>query len=143
VIPKAVTKRIISNVKQVALGQSIDLETSRQRMIEYFNKLGVTKEQLFFYLNITKLEEIDIQMVFELRATANAIKEGTTSVQETFVQPMLEAKKREEGMKQATEAQKKAEEALAKATGTDTATGELFDTTSESTSKKTKSTTKK
>ena len=30
VIPKAVTKRVISEVKRVALGQSIDLETSRQ-----------------------------------------------------------------------------------------------------------------
>ena len=36
VIPKAVTKRIINEVKQVALGQSIDLEQSRQNVIQYF-----------------------------------------------------------------------------------------------------------
>lgn len=43
VIPKAVTKRIINNVKKVALGQSIDLETSRQNVIQYFAKLGVRR----------------------------------------------------------------------------------------------------
>ena len=93
VIPKAVTKRIINEVKQVALGQSIDLETSRQNIIGYFGKLGVSQQQLFDYLGISKVEEIDKQRVFELRATANAIKEGTTTVQEAFVHPAIEAKK--------------------------------------------------
>lgn len=130
VIPKAVTKRIINEVKQVALGQSIDLETSRQNIIQYFNKLGVSQHQLFDYLGIKKLEEIDKQAVFELRATANAIKEGTTTVQETFVRPAVEAKKQAEGVKSAVTAQAKATAAIAQATGeahvgVDTETGEI------------------
>ncbi len=130
VIPKAVTKRIINEVKQVALGQSIDLETSRQNIIQYFSKLGVSQQQLFDYLGIKKLEEIDKQAVFELRATANAIKEGTTTVQETFVRPAVEAKKQAEGVKAAVTAQAKATAAIAQATGeapvgVDTETGEI------------------
>ena len=82
VIPKAVTKRIINDVKQVALGQSIDLEQSRQNVIQYFAKLGVKQEQLFLYLGVKSAQEIDKQKIFELRATANAIKEGTTTVEE-------------------------------------------------------------
>jgi len=117
VIPKAVTKRIINEVKQVALGQSIDLETSRQNIIQYFAKLGVSQQQLFDYLGIKKLEEIDKQSVFELRATANAIKEGTTTVQETFVRPAVEAKKQAEGVAAAASAQAKATAAIAQATG--------------------------
>lgn len=123
VIPKAVTKRIINEVKQVALGQSIDLETSRQNIIQYFAKLGVTQQQLFDYLGIKKLEEIDKQAVFELRATANAIKEGTTTVQETFIRPAVEAKKQAEGVAAASSAQAKATAAIAQATGEPIPTG--------------------
>lgn len=108
VVPKAVTKRVIADVKQVALGQSLDLETSRQNMIQYFSKLGVTEELLLEYLGLKKREEIDKEAVFELRATANAIKEGTTTVEESFMKPIQEKR-------QAAEAKKKAEEAKEKA----------------------------
>lgn len=117
VIPKAVTKRIINEVRKVALGQSIDLETSRQNIIAYFGKMGVTQQQILDHLGIKDLKEIDQQAVFELRGTANAIKEGTTTVQETFVRPAAEAKKQAEGEKAAKSAQDKAAAAIAQATG--------------------------
>ena len=118
VIPKAVTKRVINEVKKVALGQSIDLEQSRQNVIQYFAKLGVKQEQLFLYLGVNSVQEIDKQKIFELRATANAIKEGTTTVQETFIKPALEAKAQEEADKKTATAQEKAAAAIAQATGT-------------------------
>lgn len=118
VIPKAVTKKIINEVKEVALGQSIDLETSRQNVLAYFKKLGVTQEQVFLYLGVKSLDQIDKQMIFELRATATAIKEGTTTVQETFINPEKEAKAQEAASKRATTAQDKAAAAIAQATGT-------------------------
>lgn len=108
IVPKAVTKRVIADVKQVALGQSLDLETSRQNMIQYFAKLGVSEELLLEYLGLKKREEIDKEAVFELRATANAIKEGTTTVEESFMKPIQEKR-------QAAEAKKKSEEAKEKA----------------------------
>lgn len=116
VVPKAVTKNIVNNVKAVALGQSIDLETSRQNIIQYFAKLGVTEEQLFDYLGIKALNDIDTEMVFELRATANAIKEGTTTVQETFVKPMEEKKAAAEAKAKSEAAKKRAEQAIERAT---------------------------
>lgn len=108
VVPKSVTKRVIADVKQVAMGQALDLETSRQRMVDYFSKLGVTEELLLEYLELKKREEIDKERVFELRALANAIKEGTTTVQEAFMQPVEERR-------QAAAAKAKAEEMRAKA----------------------------
>lgn len=108
VVPKAVTKRVIAEVKQEAMGQALDLETSRQRMVDYFGKLGVTEELLLEYLEIKKREEIDKEQVFELRALANAIKEGTTTVQEAFMQPVEERR-------QAAAARQKAQEAREKA----------------------------
>lgn len=116
VVPKAVTKNIVNNVKAVALGQSIDLETSRQNIIQYFAKLGVTEEQLFDYLGIKALNDIDTEMVFELRATANAIKEGTTTVQETFVKPMEEKKAAAEAKAKSEAAKKRAEAAIERST---------------------------
>ncbi len=117
VIPKAVTKKIVNEVKKVALGKSLDLETSRQKMIEYFGKLGVDQEHLFAYLGIDSISKIDKEMVFELRATANAIKEGTTTVNETFIKPFIEAKQQQAADKQAKTAEDKAAAAMAKALG--------------------------
>lgn len=115
VVPKAVVKKVIAEARQVALGQSIDLETSRQNMIQYFAKLGVTEAQLLEYLEIKKPEEIDKEKVFQLRATANAIKEGTTTIAESFLQP-IEAKRQEaKAKKKAEEAKMKAEEMAARA----------------------------
>ena len=141
VIPKAVTKRVINEVKKVALGQSIDLEQSRQNVIQYFAKLGVKQEQLFLYLGVNSVQEIDKQKIFELRATANAIKEGTTSVEECFVKPALEAKAQAEADKKTATAQEKAAAAIAQATGTapvpaniDPETGEIKEDKSKKTS---------
>lgn len=130
VIPKAVTKRIINEVKQVALGQSIDLEQSRQNVLAYFGKLGVSHEHIFQYLGIKTIEQIDKQMIFELRATRNAIEEGTTTVQETFIKPANEAKAQQEADKKTETAADKAAAALAQATGAvpenaDPETGEI------------------
>ena len=104
-------------MKKVALGQSIDLETSRQNVIQYFAKLGVKEEQLFFYLGVKSVQEIDKQKIFELRATANAIKEGTTTVEECFVKPAIEAKKQADAVKKTNNAQDRAAAAIAQATG--------------------------
>lgn len=150
VIPKAVTKKIIENVKQVALGQSIDLETSRQKMLAYFASLGVTQEQIFFYVGAKSIEDIDKEAVFELRATVNAIKEGTTTAQECFIKPYQEMLAQKEADKNLDTAQGKAAAAIAQATGqaqvpanVDPATGEIL--TPETPAPKTtkKSTTKK
>lgn len=117
VIPKAVTKRIINEVKKVALGQSIDLEQSRQNVIQYFTKLGVKTEQLFLYLGVKTAQEIDKQKIFELRATANAIKEGTTTVEECFVKPAIEAKREAQAQAAAKDAKSRVEAAMAQDTG--------------------------
>ena len=154
VIPKAVTKRIINNVKKVALGQSIDLETSRQNVIQYFAKLGVKEEQLFFYLGVKSVQEIDKQKIFELRATANAIKEGTTTVEECFVKPAIEAKKQADAVKKTNSAQDRAAAAIAQATGAqapegvdpegvDPETGEIKQPAADNSKKTSKTTTKK
>jgi hypothetical protein len=130
VIPKAIIKKIINEVKQVALGQAIDVETARKNCIANFAKAGVTEAMICQYLGIKAIAEIDKERLFELRATWNAIKEGTTTVQETFIAPALEAKAQEAADKKSASAADKAAAAIAQATGAvpagvDTATGEI------------------
>jgi hypothetical protein len=84
VVPKAVTKNVIEKVKAVAMGKSMDLEKVRQRLIEYYAKLAVPTDQLLSYLAIENIQEMDKEKCFELKALATAIKEGTTTVKESF-----------------------------------------------------------
>ena len=125
VVPKAITKKAINNIKQVALGKAIDLETSRQNCIANFAKVGVTTEMLCQYLDIKSAEEIGKEQIFELRATWNAIKEGTTSVQETFVQPQEEKRIAEKVKSKAQGARERAQQAIARQKQNNATDGEL------------------
>ena len=117
VVPKAVTKRVIDEIKQVALGKAIDLETRRQNMIAYFGKLGVSQTDILTYCGVKRIEEITSEMVFELSGLKNAIKEGATTVAETFKQNTADAEKlAEDARKQAEAKRRKVAEAAAAAT---------------------------
>lgn len=115
VVPKAVTKNVTSKVKQVSMGQALDLEVSRQNLVAYFAKLNVSVEQILLYLEVDRVENIDSDMVFELRGVANAIKEGTTTVHEVFGSAVKEATAKKKSEQKASESIKKAKEAMAKA----------------------------
>lgn len=117
VVPKAVTKKVIAEAKQVALGKAIDLETSRQNCLAMFAKIGVTPQMIFDLFSITIIEEIDKEILFELKGMYNAIKEGATTVQEAFVIPQQEKKNAESAKAKAEEAKEKAKKAVAKQQG--------------------------
>jgi len=84
VVPKAITKKVLQDIKNIAVGQAFDLETERNRAITFFKSLNVTVEQILEYLKIDDFEKIDQEKVLELRGLATAIKEGTTSIAESF-----------------------------------------------------------
>lgn len=114
VVPKAVTKRVINEVKDVAVGRSMDLESRRQNMLAYYAKIGVTEAEILNYCGVKAVADIDAAMIFELSGLKNAIKEGTTTVQETFKANTADAEKQAEAArKQAEEAKEKAAAAMA------------------------------
>jgi len=84
VIPKAITKKVVEEIKDLAIGNVNDLERKRQTMIQWYAKAGVTIDELLTYVEVDCVENIDSEKFLILRSTANAIKEGTTTVQETF-----------------------------------------------------------
>ena len=135
VIPKAVTKHVIEEVKKVALGQALDLEQQRQVLIQYFAKFAVTEQMIFDLLQITKREEIDKERVCILKGIYNAIKEGDTTVQEAFLKPIEERKIAEEAKKKSEDTKSKAAAAIKKQSqkpadvpaNVDPETGEIMD----------------
>jgi hypothetical protein len=92
VVPAALVKKVIDKAKKVSLGESMTLETSRAKMLQYFKTIGIEEKQILDYLSIEKVDEINIDMVIELRGLANAIKEGTTTAKEAF-EPKIDAQK--------------------------------------------------
>jgi hypothetical protein len=108
VVPKAVTKNVLDRVKDVAMGQSIDLETIRQKLIAFYAKIGVPVDQLLSYVHIETLEQMDKEKCFELKALATAIKEGTTTVKESFAEHTAAAREAAKKSKEEKVADKKA-----------------------------------
>ena len=133
VIPKAVTKKVINEVQKVAQGQAMDLERQRQTLIQYFAKFNVTEQMIFDLFEIKLRDEIDKEKVMILKGLYNAIKEGTTSVQEAFLKPVEERKLAIEAKKKSEETKGKAAAAMKKQAAkkdeapanVDTETGEI------------------
>lgn len=85
VIPKAVTSRVIEEVRSIAKNIApADLKNTRNQMIVYFGTQGISQAMLLSYCGVTKPEDITEQKIFELRGLINAVKEGTTTLQEVF-----------------------------------------------------------
>ena len=84
VVPMALVKKVIAKAKKVSIGEATSLEETRKKMLDYFAKVGVDQQHIFDYLSVEKVEEIDTDMCVELRGLATAIKEGSTTLQETF-----------------------------------------------------------
>lgn len=116
VVPKAVTKRVINEVKDVAVGRSMDLESRRQNMLAYYAKIGVGEADILKYCGVKTPAEINSEMIFELSGLKNAIKEGTTTVQEVFRANVADVDAQAEAVRKKAEAnRRKAADAMAAA----------------------------
>jgi hypothetical protein len=115
VVPKAITQGVINEVQEEAK-KNIDLAKNRQQCVGYFVSLGVAETQLFEFLGINTMEEITADMIMNLRGIATAIKEGTTTVQETFVKPADEKAVAAKAKEKAEDAKKRAEAAINRST---------------------------
>ena len=120
-------------------------------MVQYFTQIGVTQSELLTYCGVNSIEQIDANLVFELRGLANAIKEGTTSVQETFKANTADSKAIADSARKAVEAKKdKIAQAMNQATGAtaqaetvDPETGEIIQPVTENPAPKAESKTNK
>jgi hypothetical protein len=86
VIPKALTKKIVEEIKKASLPPISDMESKREKTIKWFTDRGVKVEEILKYIESDSIENIGIEQLLTLRSTANAINEGTTTIEETFHQ---------------------------------------------------------
>lgn len=96
VIPKAITKSVVDEIRAYSQGKTNEFAQKRDNAMAWFAKAGVTKEEVFRYLEVGGVNEIDSEKLMLLRSTRNALKEGLTTIDDTFrPQPSADEKKAE------------------------------------------------
>ena len=83
-IPQAHWWHIYEQTRERALGSAGELEQGRINCLEHYSKMGVKEDDLFKFLGISNLKQIDEEMLRDLRTMANSIKNGEISVEEAF-----------------------------------------------------------
>lgn len=119
VVPSAVTHRIVAEIRQVAKGNALSLEQRVANMLKWFESVGVTRQQVLAHIGVAGADKITEEQADYLRGLAVALKEGSTTVKDTFGEG---AKTQSEAQaaaaqKAVEEAQRKAAEAMAASKG--------------------------
>jgi len=86
VVPSAYWRPIYLECRKVAVGDASTLVDRRAKMLEYFQKMGVSADRVFALLNVPGVEDIGLDQLAQLKGLATAIKEGDTTVDEAFPQ---------------------------------------------------------
>lgn len=114
VVPKAFFSRAIAEIKDVAFGKALDLETTRNNMAKWFDGIGINEATLCDYAEVDNLEQLDKDKVIELRGLANAINEGDTTAKESILDVIAERNRKEEANKEVKTAEDAVKAAMAK-----------------------------
>jgi hypothetical protein len=81
-VPKAIWKAIYNQARLASLGKAGTLTQTRQKMIDYFGKMGVTPERLFALLGVEGLDDIKEDQVITMRGIANSLRDGETQLED-------------------------------------------------------------
>ncbi len=83
-VPKAFWDDMYGAARQVIMGDIQTLANRRASTIAAFQKFGVLPEQIIAKLDVAGVEDITLEHLVVLRGLLTAIKEGDTTVEETF-----------------------------------------------------------
>jgi len=83
-IPKAVVRAVYLEAKKVAMGDAKTLKQRLQKCLAAFAAIPVSEEQILVYLARRNMEEITPDDLARLIGVFNALKEGESSVDDTF-----------------------------------------------------------
>lgn len=93
VIPSAFWRPIYEDCRRVAVGSAETLVNRRAKALEFLQRMGATNDRVFAVLGVKGVEDITLDQLLTLRGLASAIKEGSTTVDEAFPQPDIQAPK--------------------------------------------------
>ncbi len=83
-VPFTYVKQIYEKAKEVAVGSAKTLKERCQQMLEQFSKISVSKEQVLTYLEKESTEEIGLADIELMIGVFNAIKDGDTTIDQSF-----------------------------------------------------------
>lgn len=84
VIPQAFTRRIYQDARLASIGQGGTIKQKRQKALAWFEKVGVKDEDVFKLLGVRGLDDMTEDHLITLRGLVTAIKDGDTTVEQTF-----------------------------------------------------------
>lgn len=84
VIPLALIKPVYEQAKRVAIGDAKTLVDRRAKMVETFGKMGVTKDMILLKLEKKSIDEVNLDDMETLIGLHTALKDGDTTIDETF-----------------------------------------------------------
>lgn len=87
VVPKNIINKLYDEAVKCALGDVKSLAQRRDRVLSYFQKLGVPLERVLAAVGVEKIEDMEAEHIEIIIGTANAIKEGSVSVENAFPDP--------------------------------------------------------
>lgn len=92
VIPQAIFKNLYAKIKTKAIGDvQNNLENRRAKMLKTYALAGVNSEMLCKHLGVQAVDDITAEMVVNLASLWNALRDGQTTIEETFKKPAAEA----------------------------------------------------
>ena len=92
VIPQAIFKNLYAKIKTKAIGDvQNNLENRRATMLKTYALAGVNSEMLCKHLGVQAVDDITAEMVVNLASLWNALRDGQTTIEETFKKPAAEA----------------------------------------------------
>lgn len=92
VIPQAIFKNLYAKIKTKAIGDvQNNLENRRAKMLKTYALAGVNSDMLCKHLGVQAVDDITAEMVVNLASLWNALRDGQTTIEETFKKPAAEA----------------------------------------------------
>lgn len=82
VVPGALLKDVMNAVKKAAMGDERTFGERLKAMLAHFDKMGIASDKVAARVGVKGKEDITMEHLRILRGLANAIEEGTTSVEE-------------------------------------------------------------
>lgn len=84
VVPRAFVDRIYGEARDASIGKAGTMAQKRQNAMEWFAKAGVTEAQVLEILEVRGVDDIGADELITLRGLKTAIKDGETTVEQTF-----------------------------------------------------------
>jgi len=119
VVPQVLIKSVVKEVQKKALEhiQKTGVADQWKSCISYFQAYGVNDLMLLEYIGKKSAEEVTAEDIQKLGGVYNAIREGTSNVDETFKKPKEQSATAKKVQQAANDASSKTQQAMSRSAG--------------------------